>query len=189
MRPRSPLDARRHVGRDVGDELEAFRVRHQRQRSQHVFHEIDHGEGRGLELQLVRFDLGQVENVVEQRQERRGRGLDRFQALALIGIECRIQRELGHADDAVHRCPNLMTHVGEEFALRPASFHGLVAGGQQLGIGGSKIAPCERRPPVRGLPAGRAADGPGAEFPSSISLKRSIKTPTSSRPECSTRTA
>ena len=33
-----------------------------------------------------------------------------------------------------------MTHVGEELALRPAPFHGLVAGRQQLGIGGSKIA-------------------------------------------------
>ena len=37
-----------------------------------------------VELQLAGFDLGKVENVVEQRQQRVGRALDMLQVLALL---------------------------------------------------------------------------------------------------------
>ena len=40
--------------------------------------------------------------------------------LALIAIEVSFEGEIGHADNAVHRRANFMTHVGEKFALRQA---------------------------------------------------------------------
>ena len=43
------------------------------------------------------------------------RGPDIF---ALLGIQMRAQRQFGHPQDAVHGCPDLVAHVGQEFAPR-----------------------------------------------------------------------
>ena len=37
--------------------------------------------------------------------------------VALLGGEVGVERQVGHADDAVHRRANLVAHVGEELAL------------------------------------------------------------------------
>ena len=39
------------------------------------------------------------------------------QVLALLGGELGVERQLGHADDAVHRRADLVAHVGEKLAL------------------------------------------------------------------------
>ena len=36
------------------------------------------------------------------------------------GVSVGVERQLGHADDAVHRRADLVAHVGQEFALGPA---------------------------------------------------------------------
>ena len=56
--------------------------------------------------------------------------IDRY--LALFGGERRVERELGHADDAVQRRPDLVAHVGEELALRLVRFLGDARGVDQL---------------------------------------------------------
>ena len=68
--PRIAGNPRRDVGRDVGDQLEPLLVGQQRQRLQRVLDEIDHRERNRLELELLRLDLGKVEDVVEQGQQR-----------------------------------------------------------------------------------------------------------------------
>ena len=45
-------------------------------------------------------------------------------AVALLGGERGIEQELRHADDAVHRRPDLVAHIGEEFGLHPAGGFG-----------------------------------------------------------------
>ena len=53
--------------------------------------------------------------------QQRVRGLlDHVEVLALLGGEVRVERERGHADDAVHRGPNLVAHVRQEFTLGAA---------------------------------------------------------------------
>ena len=37
--------------------------------------------------------------------------------LALLGRQSGLQRQVGHADDGVHRRADLMAHVGQEFSL------------------------------------------------------------------------
>jgi hypothetical protein len=49
-----------------------------------------------------------------------GRRAHRRQALALVAVEVGFEHELGHSDDAVHRRPDLVAHVRQEFALGPA---------------------------------------------------------------------
>ena len=50
-------------------------------------------------------------------EQRIGRIADRGGEVDLLFVERRIQQQLGQADDAVHRRPQLMAHVGEKFAL------------------------------------------------------------------------
>ena len=70
---------------------------------------------------------------------RSGRRPDRLQIVALLGCQRCAERELGHADDAVHRRPDLVTHVGQELALGPARFHRLVTCDRQVGVDGRKL--------------------------------------------------
>ncbi len=120
-------DAFGHVRVDVSHQLEPFLVRLDGQRLEQIGDDIADREGHGLELELARFDLREIQDVVEDRQQRLGGALDGRQALALLQIEIGIERQLGHADDAVHRRANLVAHVGEELAFRAARFHRLVA--------------------------------------------------------------
>ena len=43
--------------------------------------------------------------------------LTRCDVLALLGRELRVEGELGHPEDAIHGCPDLVTHRGEERRL------------------------------------------------------------------------
>ena len=67
-------DAGRHVGRDVGDQLEALLVRAAAPAACSVSSTTSRERERHrLELQLARLDLREVEDVVEDRQQRLGR--------------------------------------------------------------------------------------------------------------------
>ena len=54
------------------------------------------------------------------------------EVLALLGGELGVERQLGHADDAVHRRADLVAHVGQELALGPAGGLGGLLGPHQL---------------------------------------------------------
>ena len=57
--------------------------------------------------------------------------LHRLQMSALVADQFRIKREFRHPEDPVHRRPDLMTHVGEEFALRSGGSFRFQLGGRQ----------------------------------------------------------
>jgi hypothetical protein len=89
----------------------------QRQRLDHFVDRVRQREGHRLQLDAPRLDLGEVEDVVDDRQERPGLAADHLEALGLRRRQRAVERQLGHADDAVHRRADLVAHVGEEFAL------------------------------------------------------------------------
>ena len=66
-------DAGRHLRVDVANELEPLLVRAQRERLERVGNRRARRERHRFELELARFDLREVENVVEDRQQRVGR--------------------------------------------------------------------------------------------------------------------
>ena len=109
-------DARGHVGRDVDEDLEPLLCGADGQRLQRVADRIGQRERDRLELQLARLDLREVEDVVEDRQQRFGRALDGLEAVGLLRRELGVERQRGHADDAVHRRADLVAHVREELA-------------------------------------------------------------------------
>src|SRR5712692_5515704 len=70
-----------------------------------------------LELHPARFDLGEVEDLVENAQERAARAADRLRVLALLGGEGRVEEEPGHSQHTVHGRADLVAHHGQEIAL------------------------------------------------------------------------
>ncbi len=106
-----------HVGRHHRGQLDALVVGAEGKRVQDVAEVVAQAERGLVEIQLANLDLGEIEDVVQQGKQRIGRFLDEGQILALHGGQGGVERQLGHADDAVHRRADLVTHRGQESAL------------------------------------------------------------------------
>ena len=93
--------------------------------------------GDALEVELAGLDLREVEDVVDDRQQRLGRVARPWSRYSRCSaVEVGVEHQLGHADDAVHRRADLVAHVGQELAL------GAVGRlGRFLGLGRSAARP------------------------------------------------
>ena len=72
---------------------------------------------------LAGFDLGQIEDVVDQREQVLAAAEDvADEAALLLGhlADQAVLEHLGEADDRVERRAQLVRHVGEELGLHPA---------------------------------------------------------------------
>ncbi len=110
-------DAPRHVGRDVGREREPFLARRGGEDVGRVLHRDDRGERRAVELHPAGFDLREVQDVVDDRQQRLGRVADGDRVLLRLVGERRLQQQLRHPDDRVDRGADLVAHRREELRL------------------------------------------------------------------------
>ena len=70
-------------------------------------------EGNLFENHVARFDLGEIENIVQKGQEGIGATLRDLQLLALLPTDSAIENQVEHAQQAVHGRPQL---VGDMFA-------------------------------------------------------------------------
>ena len=77
-------DSRGHRRVDVANELEAFLMCPHGERLEHVADRASHREGHRFELELARFDLGEVEDVVQDGKERLGRGANGREMVHLV---------------------------------------------------------------------------------------------------------
>ena len=73
-----------------------------------------------LDRQFAGLDLREIENVVDDAKQVLAGTLDLLHVVALARRELGLQREMGKADDRVHRRPDLVAHIGQEDALRLA---------------------------------------------------------------------
>src|SRR4029077_12413250 len=106
-----------NFGGDAASQLQALGVRSERQYVQRSFHGLAQRERCRVESQFASLDLGEVENVVDDSQQRLGRAFHYAEVLALPRRQRRVERQFGHANDSVHGRANLVTHVGQEFGL------------------------------------------------------------------------
>ena len=148
---------------DVGAEIQTAIAGARLQREKHLVDGLAQGEVDGLDAELARLDLREIEDVVDDAEQGIGRVAHHLEIAEALLLGFRPQRQVGHADDAVHRRADLMAHVGEEFALglirRLGPFGqmlGAVALGDQVGVGDLGF---HARRPLR--PFGRA---PGLVF-------------------------
>ena len=106
----------RDVGRHVHGELEMLLASPDREQvggGMHDFREIERDR---FELEVLRFDLRVVEDVVEDGEQRLGRGAHQLQRASLLYAELRVEHELDEPEHRVHRRADLVAHVGEERA-------------------------------------------------------------------------
>ena len=88
-----------------------------------------HGQRRAAGL-----DLRHLQDVVDQGQQMSAARVDDVELLFLLVAQVRVApQELGVAEDRVHRRADLVRHVGEEGALRPAGALRGLLGRAQLG--------------------------------------------------------
>ena len=73
-----------------------------------------------VNLKASCLDLGKIQDLVDDREQRFGGELHGGEIFALFRREAGFQSELGHADDAVHGRANLVAHIGQERALGTA---------------------------------------------------------------------
>ena len=81
--------------------------------------------------ELSGLDLGEVENVVDQAQQVLAREMNLLEAVALVLRSTAVERQVGQADDGVHRRADLVAHVRQEIALGMAGGLRQARGGLQ----------------------------------------------------------
>ena len=93
-----------------------------------LFHEPAQIEVVFVQFQLAGFDLGEVEDVVDQGQERLAAAAAGFDEAPLPLVELGVAQQFRHADDAVQGRAQLVAHRGQELALGAAGLFGLLLG-------------------------------------------------------------
>ena len=86
-----------------------------------------------LQHHLAGFDLGEIQNVVQQSQQRVGATLRCLQLIALIDGQRAVEYQVDHTQQSVHGSAQLVRHVGQELALGLAGVHGGAHGFGELG--------------------------------------------------------
>ena len=91
-------------------------------------HALAQVEGVALDVHAPGLDLGEVEDVVDDRQQRIAGVADGGGEVALVVGQRRVQQQPAHADHRVHRRADLVAHRRQEGALGFVGGFGLGAG-------------------------------------------------------------
>ncbi len=108
----------RHIPLHVDGELQALGLRLIVDGRDDIVHDTAQVHRDGFDVELARLDLREIENVVDHREQRLRARMNGFGVFTLICNERSVEQQRRHAEDAVHRRADLVTHVGEERALR-----------------------------------------------------------------------
>ncbi len=112
----------RHGPGRTDDQLDTLRLGRAREQARALLEHLAEIDRQRLEPDLPRADFRKIEQVVDDLQEHLRRRADRLREVRLRRRKRGAGEKLGHADDAVHRRAQLVTHAVEEVAL---GLHGL----------------------------------------------------------------
>ena len=98
-------------------ELETLFLRALAHHGLQVLEHIIEPEGKALEFEAIGLDLREVEDVVDHAEQGCAGAVDLLDVIALAWGEIGFEAQVRHADHRVHRCADLVAHVGEEHAL------------------------------------------------------------------------
>ncbi len=121
----SPSSVSGMAGRHMGQELQALLVRLLRGERGDRTDDLVEPEIGGLEVELAGLDLREIEDVVDDGEQRGAGVVDLADVVALFRVERGFEGEVGEADDGVHRRADLVAHVGQEHGLHLRGFLGL----------------------------------------------------------------
>ena len=78
------------------------------------------------------FGARKIQDGIDQRQKLASGLPDRVGHFFLLGLQRRIVQQVAQPDDGIERCPEFVTHAGEEGALRAVCLFGLTLGLRQF---------------------------------------------------------
>ncbi len=107
-----------HIGIDAEPECQLLGSGLGPQKPVQIAQHVRETEFEPLQIELARFDLGEIEDVVDDAQQGAGRTVDPLEIVTLAVVQVRVQNQVRHADDGVHGGADLVAHVGQEGALR-----------------------------------------------------------------------
>ena len=113
---------------DIGGDLDFLGLRARRQQFGDVLDHARQRERAVFEIDLAGLDLGIVQQLLDQREQRVAGRLHRLDIGRLFRRQRRIHQQAAHADDAVERRADFMARHREEARLGAACRIGLVAG-------------------------------------------------------------
>ena len=122
----------RRVGVDIEHHVDVLVAEVGRQDHRELSHQPIDAEGANLERHLVGFDLGEIEDVVEQQQQRARGALALADVVALARTQRRGMQQPQHAQHRIERGADLVAHVGQELALGLVGLLGRLLGIAQL---------------------------------------------------------
>ena len=121
-----------HAGRERRREGEPLLLGRGGEEIERVLDALPQAERGDLQLQPARLDLGEIEDVIDHREERVAARADGPRQIPLVRGELVVEQEPRHADHAVERRPDLVAHRREELALRAGGLDGRVARRHEL---------------------------------------------------------
>ena len=101
---------RRYLGAYQTDQFQAFLLGFDREQLGRILQRRRQVEIHNLQLQFARLDLGEIQDVIDQRQQRFPARAHNFRVMPLFGGEFGFQQQARHADHAVHRRADLVAH-------------------------------------------------------------------------------
>ncbi|MNU54781.1 hypothetical protein D3C71_438400 [compost metagenome] len=129
-----------HAGIDIDMQHQVARMRRDAQGRGHVVDQVRQRKVHQFQLGRAFFQLGHVEDVVQQLEQRTGRLAHRAQVAALQAVQGCAQQHFRKADDGVHRRADFMAHVGQEAGLRFGGQLGAVFRRAQVFLHGAPLA-------------------------------------------------
>ncbi len=92
-----------------------------------------------FQFELAGFDFGEIQDVVDDGEQRFAAGINGFDVTALLVAERGFEQQAGHGDDAVHGRADFVAHVGQKFGLGAGGGFGGDAGGVQFAVGAGQF--------------------------------------------------
>ena len=112
------VNARWNVGMNVARKFQPLVVGTLGHDLRHILHDVVQIERDAFQFQLPGLDLGKVQDVIDDPEQRFARTMDRLGEASRLLPEFGVEQELGHAEDAVHRCSNFVAHVRQKLAFQ-----------------------------------------------------------------------
>ncbi len=126
---RVAADHARHLGLDKADQLDVLLFGLGAEDAQAVVDQRIEVELHVVQFDLPGFELGDIEDFVDQREQFVAGTVDGLHVVPLLHRQRRAQQQFGHAQHAVHGGADFVADLGEEFGL-----------GGDFGIAGGQVA-------------------------------------------------
>ena len=103
-------DDRRDAVIDLIEKVQALFGGGRRENVQGLLKTLNQGKGLGFDIQLLRLDFGEIENVVNNRKQTIATIADDLEEFALLGIDIGVEEQPGHTNHSIHGSADFVTH-------------------------------------------------------------------------------